>query len=117
MLVYRVEHPEGGGPYIGPNCITDLGFRHSDGERHPNPSEDGIQRPIGWSCGFSSLTQYQQWFNREERQELKDRPTLIVVLKDGTVERVGMRSLRIARTAAFQMNQGGNYRAAFAMWR
>jgi hypothetical protein len=44
-------------------------------------------------------------------------PTLIVVLKDGTVERVRMRSLRIARSAAFQMNQGDNYRAAFAMWR
>ena len=44
-------------------------------------------------------------------------PTLIVVLKDGTIEQVGMRSLRIARSAAFQMNQGRNYRAAFAMWR
>jgi hypothetical protein len=44
-------------------------------------------------------------------------PTLFVVLRDGTIETVRMRSLRIARTAAFQMNQGGNYRAAFAMWR
>jgi hypothetical protein len=48
---------------------------------------------------------------------MKIHPTLIVVLKDGTVERVRMRSLRIARHAAFQMNQGGTCRAAFAMWR
>ncbi|MDB5603452.1 MAG: hypothetical protein JWP25_352 [Bradyrhizobium sp.] len=44
-------------------------------------------------------------------------PTLIVVLKDGTRERVRMRSLRIARQAAFQLNEGGNYRAAFTMMR
>lgn len=44
-------------------------------------------------------------------------PTLIVVLKDGTIETVRMRSLRIARASAFHMNQSGGYRAAFAMWR
>lgn len=43
-------------------------------------------------------------------------PTLIVVLKDGTIERVRMHSLRIARASAFHMNQTGGYRAAFAMW-
>ncbi|SDK43054.1 hypothetical protein SAMN05444163_8093 [Bradyrhizobium ottawaense] len=42
------------------------------------------------------------------------RPTLTVVMLDGTVERVRMRSLRIARHAAFLMNEGGRYRAAFA---
>jgi hypothetical protein len=48
---------------------------------------------------------------------MKLRPTLIVVMLDGTVETVRMRTLRIARSAAHLMNQGGNYRAAFAMWR
>jgi hypothetical protein len=47
-------------------------------------------------------------------------PTLFIVLRDGTVNKVRMRSLRIAREAAFNLNQvaeGGSYRAAFAMWR
>lgn len=72
MLVYRVEHPEGGGPYIGPNSIGDLGLRHCDPD-HPNPVEDGISGGKGWNCGFESLAQFQAWFSRAERQELKDR--------------------------------------------
>jgi hypothetical protein len=43
--------------------------------------------------------------------------TLFVVLKDGKVELIRMRSLRFARSAAHQMNADGNYRAVFAMWR
>jgi hypothetical protein len=43
--------------------------------------------------------------------------TLFIVLKDGTKERVGMRSLRIARAAAHTLNSGGNYRCVFAMMR
>ena len=42
------------------------------------------------------------------------RPTLTVVMLDGTIERVRMRSLRIARHAAHVLNEGGRYRAAFA---
>jgi hypothetical protein len=48
---------------------------------------------------------------------MKIYPTLIVVMHDGTIERARFRSLRFARAAAFQLNQGGNYRAAFAMMR
>jgi hypothetical protein len=70
MQVYRVEHPEGGGPYIGPNNIPDLGMRHCDGD-HPPPIEDGISVRGGWNCGFASLAQFQAWFSPEERQELK----------------------------------------------
>jgi hypothetical protein len=47
-------------------------------------------------------------------------PTLFIVLRDGTINTVRMRSLRIAREAAFGLNQvaeGGAYRAVFAMWR
>ena len=44
-------------------------------------------------------------------------PTLIVVRRDGIIETVGMRSLRIARAAARSFNEAGACRAAFAMWR
>ncbi|WP_316196632.1 hypothetical protein [Bradyrhizobium sp. SZCCHNS3053] len=44
-------------------------------------------------------------------------PTLIVVTKDGVIERVGMRSLRIARAAARSFDDARACRAAFACWR
>lgn len=44
-------------------------------------------------------------------------PTLFVVRRDGVIESVGMRSLRIARAAARSFNEAGACRAAFAMWR
>ncbi|WFU52258.1 hypothetical protein QA639_21355 [Bradyrhizobium pachyrhizi] len=44
-------------------------------------------------------------------------PTLIVVRRDGIIESVGMRSLRIARAAARSFYVAGTCRAAFAMWR
>lgn len=44
-------------------------------------------------------------------------PTLFVVRRDGVIESVGMRSLRIARAAARSFNEAGSCRAAFAMWR
>ncbi|WP_439357874.1 hypothetical protein [Bradyrhizobium sp. DASA03007] len=44
-------------------------------------------------------------------------PTLIVVRRDGIIEQVCMRSLRIARAAARSFNEAGACRAAFAMWR
>jgi hypothetical protein len=74
MLVYRIEHPEGGGPYIGPNNIPDLGIRHSDSADHPPPIEDGIGYVSSFNgehCGFASIAQFRDWFNPEERQELK----------------------------------------------
>lgn len=48
---------------------------------------------------------------------MKRRPHLIVVLLDGTIEMVRMHSLRIARHSAFHLNEGRNYRAAFALMR
>jgi hypothetical protein len=44
-------------------------------------------------------------------------PTLFVVTRDGVIESVSMRSLRIARAAARSFNEAGACRAAFAMWR
>lgn len=44
-------------------------------------------------------------------------PTLIVVTRDGVIEQVGFRSLRMARSAARSFNESGFCRAAFAMWR
>ena len=44
-------------------------------------------------------------------------PTLFVVRRDGVIESVGMRSLRIARATARSFNEAGACRAAFAMWR
>lgn len=44
-------------------------------------------------------------------------PTLFVVRRDGVIESVGMRSIRIARAAARSFNEAGACRAAFAMWR
>ncbi|WP_316207448.1 hypothetical protein [Bradyrhizobium sp. SZCCHNR3118] len=44
-------------------------------------------------------------------------PTLIVVTKNGIIETVAMRSLRIARAAARSFNEARACRAAFAIWR
>ena len=43
------------------------------------------------------------------------KPMLIVVLKDGSIEKIQFRNLHWARRAAHQLNQGAAYRAAFAM--
>jgi hypothetical protein len=43
--------------------------------------------------------------------------TLIVVLKDGTMEAVRFRKLKFAREAAFNLNNGGSCRCAFALMR
>lgn len=43
-------------------------------------------------------------------------PTLIVVRRDGVIEQVGMRSMRIARAAARSFNDARACRAAFAKW-
>jgi hypothetical protein len=43
--------------------------------------------------------------------------TLIVVAKDGTIEAVRFRKLKLAREAAFHLNEGGNCRCAFALMR
>jgi hypothetical protein len=98
MLVYRVEHPEGGGPYIGPRSICDLGMRHCDGD-HPPPVEDGISRVGGWNCGFASLAHFQQWFNRDERQELKDRGFVLMTFHADKV-REGRKQLIFDREMA-----------------
>lgn len=44
-------------------------------------------------------------------------PTLFVIRRDGVIESVAMRSLRVARAAARSFNEAGACRAAFAMWR
>jgi hypothetical protein len=98
MLVYRVEHTEGGGPYIGPNGIGDLGMRHCDGD-HPPPIEDGISRVSGMNCGFASLAHFQAWFTPEERQELKDRGFVLMTFHADTV-RTGRKQLMFDRELA-----------------
>jgi hypothetical protein len=98
MLVYRVEHPEGGGPYIGEHAIGDLGFRHCDPD-HPPPIDDGIGRVGGWNCGFESVRHFQQWFNPDERQELKDRGFVLMSFHAAEV-RKGRRQVLFDRDAA-----------------
>ncbi|WP_439357871.1 hypothetical protein [Bradyrhizobium sp. DASA03007] len=98
MLVYRVEHPEGGGPYIGPNSIGDLGFRHCD-PGHPPPIEDDIGSVNGQQCGFASLAQFQAWFDPVERQELKDRGFVLMTFHTDTF-RLGRKQLTFDRHLA-----------------
>lgn len=43
-------------------------------------------------------------------------PTLFVIRRDGVIESVGMRSMRIARAAARSFNDARACRAAFAKW-
>jgi hypothetical protein len=43
-------------------------------------------------------------------------PTLIVVRRDGIIEQLCMRSMRIARAAARSFNEARACRAAFAKW-
>jgi hypothetical protein len=98
MLVYRVEHPEGGGPYIGPRSICDLGMRHCDGD-HPPPCNDGISSVGSLNCGFPSLAHFQAWFSPEERQELKDRGFVLMTFHTNHV-RMGFHQLVFDRDAA-----------------
>lgn len=69
MVVYRVEKPNGRGPYSKGNSSEagrKLLGKHQLSNNHPLPDEDGIPcnfyaRPE-YFCGFHSKELYNEWF-------------------------------------------------------
>lgn len=67
MVVYRVEMPDGLGPYWSktvPGLGQKLAYRHVDIERHPDPYRDFTpdQYTRDLIFGFSSMKQLFSWF-------------------------------------------------------
>lgn len=68
MLVFRIEHANGGGPYREyldkhPSTSSRLQKHHNGSDAHPVAPEDCL---VGWGhklqCGFTSLSQLREWF-------------------------------------------------------
>lgn len=83
MLVYRLETVTGRGPY---NCYFSMTGCYTY-ERHPGPDEDGIdsgELTKNDFFGFRSLTQLNDWFDRELRANVKDQMRLGIA--KGTID-------------------------------
>ena len=65
-IVYRVETPEGFGPYskIAPELTSH--------ENHRSPRAEGIEFPYYWYFGFRDLSLLTLWFSAVELEELKE---------------------------------------------
>lgn len=73
--VYRVQRPNGYGPYWLYNLWLGYGegdavwiHGHND-DTHPSPRDDGLNVFLGameWKCGFRDLDQLSDWFTDEE---------------------------------------------------
>jgi len=65
-VVYRVETPEGFGPYsrIAPELTAH--------ENHRSPKSEGIEFPYYWYFGFQDLSLLTLWFSAVEIEELKE---------------------------------------------
>lgn len=95
MIVYRVEHSDGHGPYnfstaegeIRTGDMAELNARlcvaHND-SAHPSPREDNVPNCMGWTipgvCGFESLSALAAWFEGWG-QELADHGFMIKVFE------------------------------------
>lgn len=64
-IIYRVETPEGFGPY------SKIAPRLTDHENHHNPKKEGIEFPYYWYFGFQDLSLLTLWFSGRELEELK----------------------------------------------
>lgn len=78
MRVYRVETPDGKGPYWEGAIIDGMGRAHTLPEtkdNHPSPYNDGLSDctlPVGtYFFGFTSLAMLNQWFAPEWREKMK----------------------------------------------
>lgn len=82
MLVYRVEGPNGNGPYT----TNDFSLRfklcdaHTD-LRHPGPGADDELRRIEYDeyCGFNSVEALMEWFSPKWRKALEEEGFIVKV--------------------------------------
>jgi hypothetical protein len=79
MLVYRIERPNGQGPYMFPGLLD---TSTEDSNRHPMPVDDGldpdkIERYHYF--GFMCLHSLRAWFDRGMREFLFDKNCLVRV--------------------------------------
>lgn len=67
MVVYRVEMPDGLGPYWSEDCEKfryRMGSKHNRSDTHPTPDKDfsGENYKSGFVFGFDSMQKLFQWF-------------------------------------------------------
>jgi len=73
MYVWRIENPEGQGPWTG-GGMGYMGFdvrykgRAQDPSRHPNPRHDGLKLTKAHVCGASTLAGIRLWFNTKAQR-------------------------------------------------
>lgn len=101
MLVYRIERPNGTGPYQFPGLL-DTTTENLD--RHPIPSEDGMQHDLITQYhffGFQCLVSLQAWFDKDMREFLFDKGCVVRVY-DAPVDRVlrGLHQVAFVRDAS-----------------
>jgi hypothetical protein len=69
VSVFRIEKPNGDGPYndADSKVIEHMNAVHGDDE-HPDPSEDPMLDGINpdESCGFATLCDLEEWFSGYE---------------------------------------------------
>ncbi len=79
MRVYRVEGPNGYGPYTFPGFLCGI---PEDPSKHPVPRDDGIDEDkiVEFHIfGFASLESLQAWFSDEDRQYLSEKGFVVKV--------------------------------------
>jgi hypothetical protein len=118
MRVYRVECPDGKGPYNQPgNWSFSLGCAHTGGS-HPSPfvdpllgySYDEIGLPSkDWVCGFASMKDLYGWFGGYLRGAMRRLDARIVMydVKAGDV-RIGKHQVVFNKDRATLVNRKGN---------
>jgi hypothetical protein len=68
VSIFRVETPDGGGPYGAGNPYYDhMNAVHGDAD-HPSPEDDALLDGIypDEYCGFATLTDLEEWFSGYE---------------------------------------------------
>lgn len=102
MLVYRVESPEGVGPYYCNHGEWCDGPHNSDTGR-PMPYEDGIDgiNSSDHRFGFDSMSKLYDWFSMEELRKLHAAGWRIVTFEIDPIHvRIGGRQLTFVRECA-----------------
>lgn len=70
MIIYRIEHNDGIGPYFkqaGQWCEQN----HCN-DFHPSPEMEGLPLDYDYYCGFKNKKSLTKWFNSKELKNLKE---------------------------------------------
>jgi hypothetical protein len=74
MKIFRVETPDGEGPFIGEHSFDMLATHLFSSETHPSPWRDDLEHMIGLGrpnkCGCDSIQSLKGWFNAIEVNKL-----------------------------------------------